>query len=103
MWPDLKKKNKCAPTALLFKFYGLLLLENPKISEARGLGNKNTRLRTGEKRAGKSNFGCFMLNKTPVWLCMVARWCPMQFGEARWLFGGQGWSMGAVKGFAWWL
>ena len=29
---------------------------------------------------------------------MVARWCPKQFGGARWSLGGPGWSPGAARG-----
>ena len=67
------------------------------------LRNRPNRPRYGREKGGKFKFGPFHTEKRrlfwPVlWPCMVPRWCPMQFGDARWSLGGPGWSPGTARG-----
>ena len=69
------------------------------------LRNRPNRSRYGREKGGKFKFWPFRpLKRRLFWLvfwhCMAGRWCPMQFGGARWSLGGPGWSLGAARGLS---
>ena len=57
------------------------------------LRNRPNRSRYGREKGGKFKFWPFCPLKRQLfwlvfWHCMACRWCPMQFGGARWSLGG---------------
>ena len=57
----------------------------------------------GKKRVANLNSFRFALKKRRLfwlvfWPRMVARWCPMHFGGARWSLGVPGWCPGTARG-----
>ena len=57
------------------------------------LPNRPNRSGYRQEKDGKFEFWLFNTEKrqlfwTVFWPCMVTRWCPMQFGDARWSLGG---------------
>ena len=53
----------------------------------------------GKKRVANLNSFRFALKKRHLfWSRMVARWCPMHLGGARWSLGVPGWCPGTARG-----